>query len=309
MRDAWMSKISKWLSEGCGGLRLLSLLEIGRPEAARNEWTWAILPTFQSWGCWSSSASSSTRNPPRKVAQTSVIEISLNESSPLKKPSNNYNTTPPTTPLKISPQTQLTTPLVTPPLAPQPTTPTTLASRKLVFTTPPTSPHPYLNTLEDLPPKCTNPPPLPTLEQLVSQPLPLPDHMDVEPSLPPTNLTRRNTRLSALLEPNLTRAQIIEELNELHDISNTIDMALQNALNASSNHTTTTTSQIPPLPPLPSHIPPPQTFMPLDKSLWIDEPSSQPPQLEHTYVHCHHTQTLIHEVRDEMRFIFHHILE
>ncbi|GKG01747.1 hypothetical protein Tco_0306452 [Tanacetum coccineum] len=116
-----------------------------------------------------SSASSSTKNPPRKIAQTSVIDISSNESSPLNEPTNNYNTTPPTTPLETSPQTPLTTPLVTPPLAPQPTIPTTLAPRELVFTTPPTSPHPYLNTLEDLPPRCTNPPPLPTLEQLVRQ--------------------------------------------------------------------------------------------------------------------------------------------
>ncbi|GJV31469.1 hypothetical protein Tco_1391869 [Tanacetum coccineum] len=189
-----------------------------------------------------SSASSSIRNPPRKVARTSVINISSNESSPLRESSNNYITTPPTTPLVSPLSSPVTTTIVAPLLAPQPNTPTTLAPRELVFTTSPTSPHPYLNTLEDLPPRCTNPPPLHTLEQIVSQPLPLTDHMEVEPFFPPTNLTRRNTRLNAFPEPNLTRAQIIEKLNDLQDISNTIDMALQNAQNVSAIPITTTTS-------------------------------------------------------------------
>ncbi|GKC86315.1 hypothetical protein Tco_1142032, partial [Tanacetum coccineum] len=120
-----------------------------------------------------SSASSSTKNPPRKIAQTSVIDISSNESSQLNEPTNNYITTPHTTPLETSPKTPhtspVTTPLVTPPLALQPTISTTLTPRELVFTTPPTSPHPYFNILEDLPPRCTNAPLIPTLEQLVRQ--------------------------------------------------------------------------------------------------------------------------------------------
>nr|GFA73986.1 hypothetical protein [Tanacetum cinerariifolium] len=113
-----------------------------------------------------------------------------------RDPVNNYITTPPTTPLETPPQTPLTSHvtnlLVIPSLAPQPIMPTTLAPCELIFTTPPTSPHLYLNTLEELPPRSTNPPPLPTfesIERLVSYSPPLSDRMDVEPSLPPSNLT------------------------------------------------------------------------------------------------------------------------
>ncbi|GKA64652.1 hypothetical protein Tco_0764359 [Tanacetum coccineum] len=245
------------------------------------------------------------QNLPRKVARTCVIDISSNESSPLREPINNLITTHLATP-QVSP---LTSPIATPLLTLQPNAPTTLAPRELVFTTPSTSPHPYLNTLEDLPPRCANPPPLLTLEQIVSQPLPFIDHMDIEPLIPPTNLTRRNGRLSVFTKPFLTRAQIVEELNQLHDLSNDIDTAIQNAQNVqnrSTNPITTTTSQVPPLP---SHLPSPQTFVPLDQSVWIDGPSSIPPSHKHTCVHCQHTQTIIHEIRDEMRFMFHHILE
>nr|GEX69370.1 hypothetical protein [Tanacetum cinerariifolium] len=163
-----------------------------------------------------SSVCSSTKNPPRKMIKTNVIDISSNESSPLREPSNNYITTH-TTPLETSPPltSYITTPLVIPPIAPQPTTPTTLAPRELAITTPPISPHLYLHTLEDLPQRCTNPSLFPTLELLVSQPFHLPDNMEVEPFFPPTNLNRRNIRLSAYPEPNLTLVQIIKELNEL----------------------------------------------------------------------------------------------
>ncbi|GJU78690.1 hypothetical protein Tco_1275760 [Tanacetum coccineum] len=236
-----------------------------------------------------STASSFTRNPPQKRARTNVIDISSSESSPLRRPSTNYIVTP-TTPLESPPTSPVATPIITPLLALQPNTPTIVTPREVMFTTPLTSPHPYLNTLEDLPPTCTNPPPLPTLEEIFS--LPLTDHMDVEPFFPLTNLTKRNTRLSAFLKPNPTLAQIIEELNEIQDISNTIDMAIQNA----QNLTIATTSQTLPLLSLPSHLSPPQTFITLDQSLWIDEPSFQQQQHEHTCAHCLHTQHLIHEV-------------
>ncbi|GJX45038.1 hypothetical protein Tco_0261714 [Tanacetum coccineum] len=57
---------------------------------------------------------------------------------------------------------------------------------ELIFSTPPTSPHLFFNSLEDLPPRTTNlPPPRPsfdTIERLDNQPSPLPA---MEPPLPP----------------------------------------------------------------------------------------------------------------------------
>nr|GEY97268.1 hypothetical protein [Tanacetum cinerariifolium] len=56
-------------------------------------------------------------------------------------------------------------------------------------TTPPTSPHPFFDTLEDLPPRTTNPPPpkpmFDFVERLASHPLPVPDVIKMEPPLPP----------------------------------------------------------------------------------------------------------------------------
>nr|GEW77936.1 hypothetical protein [Tanacetum cinerariifolium] len=126
--------------------------------------------------------------------------------------------------------------------------------------------------------------------------------MKVEPFLPPTNLTKKSGRLSTFSEPFMTCEQITEELNKLYYLSNEIDMAIQNT----QNTITTTTSQTPPLPP---YLPPTQTFIPLDQSLWIDGPSLQPSRIKHTYDHCQRSQTLTHEVHDEMRFMFHHIVE
>nr|GEU82733.1 hypothetical protein [Tanacetum cinerariifolium] len=57
---------------------------------------------------------------------------------------------------------------------------------KLIFSTPPTSPHPFFDSLEDLPPRTTNPPPpqpsFDTIKRLANQPPPLPV---MEPPLPP----------------------------------------------------------------------------------------------------------------------------
>nr|GEX51802.1 hypothetical protein [Tanacetum cinerariifolium] len=157
-----------------------------------------------------------------------LIDPDPHGSSPLEEPSTNYIATSSTTPQEQSRASPVTTPIATPLLAPQPNASTIVTSHELVFTIPLTLPHPYLNNLKDLPLRCINSPPFPTLEEIVSQPLPLTNHIDVEPFFPPSNLSRRNTRLSAFPEPNLTQAQIIEELNELQDISNIIDMALQN---------------------------------------------------------------------------------
>ncbi|GJX30352.1 hypothetical protein Tco_0238431 [Tanacetum coccineum] len=57
---------------------------------------------------------------------------------------------------------------------------------ELIFSTPPTSPHPFFDSLEDLPPRTINPPPLQpsfnSIERLANQPPPLPEVM--EPPLP-----------------------------------------------------------------------------------------------------------------------------
>ncbi|GKC26615.1 hypothetical protein Tco_1033909 [Tanacetum coccineum] len=135
-----------------------------------------------------SSANSSTQNPPRKVPRTDFIDLSSNESSPIKNIP--INTTLDTTlaltipPLIIS-QTILS----------QGTNVSPLAPRALVFSTPPSSllePHPYLATLDDLPPRNSNlPPPLLPQghSQGLSQELPILTPMEFEPSFPPINLS------------------------------------------------------------------------------------------------------------------------
>ncbi|GJU06196.1 hypothetical protein Tco_1122626 [Tanacetum coccineum] len=71
---------------------------------------------------------------------------------------------------------------------------------ELIFSTPPTSHHPFFDSLKDLPPRTTNPPPpQPTFESikhLANQPPSVPDFMDIEPPLPPLSL-----QLPPLLQP------------------------------------------------------------------------------------------------------------
>ncbi|GJR01175.1 hypothetical protein Tco_0524159 [Tanacetum coccineum] len=91
-----------------------------------------------------------------------------------------------------TPKTSLP-PLTSPPLAPsQPSKQNSplainLEPLELIFSTPPTSPHLVFNSLEYLPPRTTNPPPLqPSLDsikRLANQPPPIPEVM--EPSFPP----------------------------------------------------------------------------------------------------------------------------
>ncbi|GJV85595.1 hypothetical protein Tco_1525493 [Tanacetum coccineum] len=164
-----------------------------------------------------SSASSSTKNLPRKLARTYIIDISSNESSLTQ----NNNLIPITldttlslsiTPLMIS-QTPLTQPIKVSPLAP----------RALVFSTPPSlpiEPHPYLTSLEDLPPRSSNPlPPPPTqgFNQTLSQHTP----MDFEPFFPPINLSRRGSGMSDQPKPFMSQDQVVQELGQLHDFPNT----------------------------------------------------------------------------------------
>ncbi|GJX42677.1 hypothetical protein Tco_0257667 [Tanacetum coccineum] len=104
----------------------------------------------------SSSASSSTKNPPRKLSRTNVIDISSNESSSIHQ--NNFVPTTLDTTLALT----ITPPILSQTLPTQPIEASPLAPRALVFSTPPSSPiepHPYLTSMEDLPPRSSNPPP------------------------------------------------------------------------------------------------------------------------------------------------------
>ncbi|GJY21765.1 reverse transcriptase [Tanacetum coccineum] len=124
-------------------------------------------------------------------------------------PPTDYQTTFPSTPnvspplspitsLGISPRKLLTTPKSTPPPLTLPLRAPTQPSKhsstlainmdlvELTFSTPPTSPHPFFDSLKDLPPRATNPPrPRPSFEsseRFANQP---PPHPAMEPPLPP----------------------------------------------------------------------------------------------------------------------------
>ncbi|GJZ12223.1 hypothetical protein Tco_0547453 [Tanacetum coccineum] len=147
------------------------------------------------------SACSSTRNPPRKTSQPNIIYVSSNESSPIQEPTNNHTTMVTTThALSITPPNARQT------LPSQPIEPSPLAPQALIFPSPPTSPYPFLNNIEEVPPRSSNPPPFPSLDQINNQTFPHSDPMEYEPFFLPTNLSRRGNRLCALPEPSLTRA-------------------------------------------------------------------------------------------------------
>ncbi|GJV14846.1 hypothetical protein Tco_1360169 [Tanacetum coccineum] len=124
-------------------------------------------------------------------------------------PPTDYQTGPPPSPIispplspivlpGISPEELLITPKSTPlpmtyppPALSQPSKHSSplainLDQVKLLFSTLPTSPHPFFDSLEDLPLRTTNPPPprpsFDIIERLANQPPPLPA---MEPSLPP----------------------------------------------------------------------------------------------------------------------------
>ncbi|PWA88414.1 hypothetical protein CTI12_AA121730 [Artemisia annua] len=151
------------------------------------------------------SARSSPRIPPRTTTRI-VYEISSTEASPIKAPSrtpiSNYihtplslepsppqlasikRTSPQSTPLEPTPTSKPTLPNT--PISTQPTKPSPLEPRLLSFTTPHSSPYLYLKSLEDLPPRPSNPPPLPTfssVKRMSTQP-PF-HHLDVDINIQP----------------------------------------------------------------------------------------------------------------------------
>ncbi|GJY02869.1 hypothetical protein Tco_0361021 [Tanacetum coccineum] len=196
-----------------------------------------------------SNASSSTKNPPRKLAKTNVIDISSNESSPLQQ--NNPIPTTLNTNLALS----ITSPMTSQITPTQPIEVSPLAPRALVFSTPPNlpiEPHPYLNSLDELPPRSSNPPPPPPT-QGINQTLPQHTPIDFEPFFPPINLSRRGSRMIAQLEPFMSRDQVMQELGQIHEFSHHLEAAIQNAQSVQDSlfpPFTSIPSQIPPQPPL-----------------------------------------------------------
>ncbi|GJV90242.1 hypothetical protein Tco_1538055 [Tanacetum coccineum] len=125
-------------------------------------------------------------------------------------PPTDYQMAPPSTPIELPPTSPMAPPgfssgqlLLTPTTTPPPLTSPPLAPSQpskqnspfainidpaeLIFSTPPTSPHPFFDSLKDLPPQTINPlPPQPSfdsIERLENQPPPLPEVL--EPPLPP----------------------------------------------------------------------------------------------------------------------------
>nr|GEU34322.1 hypothetical protein [Tanacetum cinerariifolium] len=165
-----------------------------------------------------------------------------------------------------------------------------LAPRVLVFSTltsSPLEPHPYFTSLEDLPPRSSNPPPL-SSSLGFSQTPPQQTLVDFEPSFPSINLSR--SRLSAQPEQFPSRDQVMQELSQYQDFDHHLEAAIQNAQNVQNSLLppfTTTSPQMPPIPP-PFHftttsttsippfrtsLTPSSTFVPLDQSFWIEGPS------------------------------------
>ncbi|GKA13151.1 hypothetical protein Tco_0692797 [Tanacetum coccineum] len=156
------------------------------------------------------------------MPRTDFIDISSNELSPIQN--HPINTTLDTTlALSIPPstlcQTNPTQENIVSPLAP----------RALAFSTSPNSliePHPYLASLDDLPPRSSNPQPQ-SHSQGLSQTLPLLTPMNFEPSFRPINLL--NDRISDQTEPLLSKEQVLHQLNHYQDFDHHIEEAIENA--------------------------------------------------------------------------------
>ncbi|GJX56761.1 hypothetical protein Tco_0286658 [Tanacetum coccineum] len=209
-----------------------------------------------------SSANSSTQNSLGKMPKTDIIDLSSRESSPIQ---NHFTNTTLDTTLA----------LLIPPLTLGQSNPTQrnivspLAPRAIVFSTSPNSPiepHPYLASLDDLPPGSSNPQPQ-SHSQALFQTLPLPTPMDFKPSLRPINLL--NARISAQPEPFLSIEQVLHQLNKYQDFNRQIEEAIQNAQVQDSliPPNTIFPPQTSTIPPFRTSLPPSSTFVPLDQSL------------------------------------------
>jgi hypothetical protein len=140
-----------------------------------------------------------------QVSSSSSSDSSLNISSPIN--ANNFlNLATPTPSPNPCIANKITTPPPTiipsdptPPSVPsQPSKTPSPQSPKMtpmeLFKTPPTSPHPLMETLDDLPPRSSNPPPLPlfdTMEQMETQ---------QQPRSQPSNLLEEKSHQPSLIE-------------------------------------------------------------------------------------------------------------
>nr|GEX50385.1 hypothetical protein [Tanacetum cinerariifolium] len=150
-----------------------------------------------------SSANSSTQNPPRKAPRINFIDLSSNESSLIQN-----------IPINTTLALTIPPPTISQTIPSQRTNVSPLVPKALVFSTPsssPLEPHPYLTTLDDLPPRNSNPPP-PSLSQGLSQTLHIPTPIDFEASFLIINLSR--SRMCAQPEPFLSRNQVMQQLRQ-----------------------------------------------------------------------------------------------
>ncbi|GJZ72242.1 hypothetical protein Tco_0636093 [Tanacetum coccineum] len=140
---------------------------------------------------------------------------------------------------------------------------------ELLFSTPPTSPQTLFDTLEDLPPTTTNPPPprpsFDSIEHLANDPPPIPA---MEPPLLPIST----------MEPPLPPISTMEP--SLPPLPPQLPTFPQNP-----------PSNFPSLPPLGPNNP----FPLLTHEMFCE--------------HCQRTQVVVDNLRDEMRFILNHILD
>ena len=250
-----------------------------------------------------SSACSSTQNPPKKNQKISYIDLTSNESSPQP----NHAQVNTTLALSTSPHVpSLTMPLASP-----------IAKRALIFTTPPNTPvvaHPYLSTMNDVPPRPTNP----LLYSLTQNP---PQQLQNEATTEPTIPTLNPISHQNHAQPNSSNEMmdIHQEIQNHQTLHQNIEEAIQNAQHVqeslipptSITHVylpppfppTTTQIQTPPFDPM---FPLPNVFDPIDQTLWINQP---PKPQEHTCPHCERTEAMINSFQAETRFMLNHILE
>ncbi|GJR48543.1 hypothetical protein Tco_1316646 [Tanacetum coccineum] len=182
-------------------------------------------------------------------------------------PPSDYQTAPPSTPLESPPTTPiapsgfslgqlLTTPKTTPPpLTSPPLAPTQPSKQsspfainidpvELIFSTPPTSPHPFFDSLEDLPPRTTNPPHLKpsfdSIEYLANHPPSIPDVM--KPPLPPLPPKLPSIWSKDILQ-SLSHETFCEHCQRTLVIFNDLRYELRFILNHILEHLTTLTHQ------------------------------------------------------------------
>ncbi|GJS49941.1 hypothetical protein Tco_0600062 [Tanacetum coccineum] len=170
---------------------------------------------------------------------------------------------PPTTPIappRCSPSELLNTPKTTPlPLTsppPEPTQPSkqssplaiNIESIELIFSTPPTSMHPFFDSLEDLPPRTINPPPpqpsFDSIERLATLTPSTPDVMEPPlPFLPPQLAPQSQSMWSNDDFPSVTHEKFCEHCQMTQVIGNDLRDEMRFILNHILERLTTLTHQ------------------------------------------------------------------